>query len=338
MPPTPPGPPTPNYDSTELPAGDEPTAPFEVGSFYLRSRRSGEIMALVSPHHDAGVAVPVYRDAANALARAAAHYPDVAGDYVAIGIIHPWSWAIKVADLGFAGITLDEEHPLYFFVRREDASHDLPTLVGAPVGGEWRFVNGGGQAAAAADNLLPWRDFRRLDPLTRRWMGDGPFPGYRDDLFLYELRTAGAVVIAPRGARLLGPHVSDQGAVTLYADAEIARAVADRPAVLGGHRLATFDPAKRQLSVREPDPDATLEVAVAEDVPARLDHHLAEHGPFLDVGLSSADHRSRQGYFFRGADAWYLRTITGIWRVTPPFRLTRVAKPSPPKADTVDGG
>jgi hypothetical protein len=318
---------------------------------YLRSPMSGDVLALVSPMHADGVVAPVYRDAQSAASRANFHYGKVGRNFVPVGVADPVALARKLAGFGFTGITIDEQLPVYFLNRADDPSGELPTLVGIRGETGWTFADTTGPVAVASDQIVPWRDFSLLDPRTRQWMGEGPFPTYEADMPLYEVRvdpvqSEDAVVVRPDGADLLGPYVSDQGAVTLFSDIELANALREQLQNGAPYRLASFTPAARRVEMGEAVADSPgsatsdsrrLRVVEIKDVPGRLDRHLAEQGPFLDIGLNSPGHRFGLGYFFRGSASWYLRTITGTWQVDSPFRLTS-AKVASPKADTVDGG
>lgn len=309
---------------------------------YLRSPMTGSVMALVSPYHGDGVVAPVYRDAQAGGQRAAFHYGKEGRTFVAVGVADPVTAARKLADFGFCGLMLDEQVPVYFFNRASDPDVGLPTVVGTHEPGRvdaegWTFLDATGSADIALGDLVAWRDFARIDPLTRQWMGTGPFPSYEPDTPLYEVRAGQGVVVASDGAELLGAAIADQGAVTLFSDREAAEDQLQRLKDGVRFRLAAHDGLARRVAFREPSDAADLEIVEVPNLAARLDQHLAEQGPFLDIGLNSPGHRFSQGYFFRGGNAWFLRTITGAWRVIPPFTL-EAAKATPPKADTVDGG
>ena len=330
---------------------------------YLRAPMTGAVMALVSPEHGDGVVAPVYGDAVMAGARATAHYGKEGRAYVPVPVVDPVALARKLAGFGFAGITIDEEVPVFFLNRAGEndpggPAGGLPTHVGIRAGGGWTILgadvpgDGAGEPVdgaegpgdragraveVAMDELVPWHDFARLDPLTRQWMGEGPFPIHRPDAPLYEVRSPDGLVVRLDGADLLGPYVSTQGAITLFSERDLAESLLAYVRRGGPFRVARFEPGRRQVELIAGASAEACEIVEIVDLPARLERHLAEGGPFLDIGLNSPGHRFIEGYFFRGGDGWYLRTITGNWRIEAPFRLTP-AKATPPKADTVNGG
>lgn len=303
--------------------------------FYLESAEKGEPIPLLSDHHTEGVIAPIYssRERADQTAtRLAAEYDQAINVKPVTG---HWDTLLKLARHGIAGVMLDEKHPVFFHNRLRDMNRSLPTLGSIRVqeGEHQQLLSEGmrelyfgtrGKLEVNKHELLQWRNYRAMDAMSVRWMlGDNPLPeSIEAYTYLDEHENP---LVAQNGATLLGPYVSDSGAVPVFS----YKGVAEYYGLKNG--LLRLDPEDGAV------PTSNLQ-CVRVDLMKFL-NSAPDFGVFMDVGLNPTCHRFRQGYFFKPSahsDEWYLRTLSGVFGIAD-GTIIPAPEVVPPKKDEVGG-
>lgn len=285
--------------------------------FYIESPVNGDPIPMISNHHRDGVIAVIYsakRDAEEAAARLSESYQQ---EVVVKPINALWDSLIGFARRGIAGIMLDEEHPVFFLNRLRDLNRSLPTLARVEVRrkeAETLNVNiedelyfgVRGTVRVNKPEILPWHNYCALDAMSVRWMlRDKPLP---ESILPFTL-LAGEddYVLFQNGATLLGPYVSDMGAVPVFSSEVWAEFFGLTNGVL-----------KYEGEIAVPKEDIACK-PIKGNFTDFLDRVYEDHGPFVDIGLNPTCHRFRQGFFFKASDEsndWYLRTLSGVFRLT----------------------
>lgn len=261
--------------------------------FYIESPVNGDPIPMISNHHRDGVIAVIYSakaDAEEAATRLSESYEQ---EVVVKPINGLWDSLIGFARRGIAGIMLNEEHPVFFLNRLRDMNRSLPSLARIEV----RRQEAGtlnvniedelhfgvrGTVRVNEPEILPWHNFRALDAMSVRWMlGDKPLP--ESILPFTFLAGEDTLVLFPNGATLLGPYVSDMGAVPVFS--------AEDWAVFFG---LTNGVLKYEGENAVPREDIACK-PIKGNFTDFLDRVYGDHGPFVDIGLNPTCHRFRQG-------------------------------------------
>ena len=295
-------------------------------SYYIRSRADGLPVPVISNDITEGVVAAVYGDRDLAAARAqqlGETYGVLAEPYPVGGLMDA---ACRFARLGLAGLVLDDQYDVMFFNAVADPDRTLPTLgcLITPESGPIWF-GAGGPLIVCRMPIMPWADYSLLDRMSVRWvLEDLPPPNLSELWGIFPGQGTGLRL--ENGATLLGPFVSDEGAVPVFNN----RARAEYFAEVSGISLADAADGKPQgkCSIR-PIPECIFEF---------LESVRDKGGPGLDIGLNPECHRYNQGYFFEaGPSRWRLRTLKGVFRLSPDGTLV-ASDDLPPKGDTVRQG
>lgn len=333
---------------TETPAFGSAREAYDALSrgFYIESEDNGDPFPMVSDYHREGVIVIVHSSRAKAddLALQLSEAYNQKGKVKAISSL--WDTVIELARRGIAGLMLDGYHPVFFTNRLSDMNRALPTVGSLGVRQESEVVGPAlfegllyfgvrGPTKVEETSLVPWHNFRALDAMSVRWMlGDNPLP---ETLLPYTILSGepttevnpsdlgNRIVLFRNGATLLGPYVSEMGAVPIFSSQVWAEFFGLCDGFLenkDGKCVPIGD-----LSVQP----------VKRKFTDFLDAIYAQHSIFVDIGLNPTCHRFRQGYFFNRDGDWFLRSLAGVFKLAE-GRFERRDDVAPLKSDDDVGG
>jgi hypothetical protein len=276
--------------------------------FFPRIVSTHEPVALWSNFHLEGVVAPVYSSEAKALelAYAAAAAYEVQTDVARISGL--WDFLLQCAECGYEGAILNDYYPLSFFNRLSDMDRSRPSLMWLRFPDSQNEIYGfffsrTGVVDMPSGATVKWVRHERFDKASRRFVLHGdPLPEEVDAHVISG--PSGVDVIFPDGATILGPYVSDLGAIAVFSAPQFAAQFARKQGLLAA--VTHGHPVLRDGYQIERIPLLPL-----------LDRIYAHHGPFVDIGLNPLSHRFRQGWFFKRGDHWHLQSISGVWDVRP---------------------
>jgi len=285
-------------------------------SFYIQAIDDGTPIPLTSTHHRGGVIVPVYGEWDRVNARAKELSSTYGREAKPQAITPFWDTLRRFAQLGFEGVMLDETHPVHFFNRVSEPDKELPStarlrqLVADDEGHTKTVISqiyfGPGGILEEEEPTVPWADYSRIDRTSIRWMlGENPLPESVQP-WTIDCGVTGDVGFMT-GATLLGPYVSDMGAVPLFSGEQWAVYFGF---VQGLLKIQDGQPIQRDGTEYQIRP-------VEGSIIDFLNEVYRRHGPLLDIGLNPRCHRYRQGYFFKTVEyGWCLRTLSGVFQIS----------------------
>lgn len=315
--------------------------------FYIESEENGDPLPMISNFHRDGVVVVISssRERANDLAEELSEAYQQKATVRAISSL--FDTVVQLARRGIAGLLLDGDHPIYFMNRLSEMNRSLPT-VGAiglrklnddlPERLNFRdYLHFGvrGELNLEHISLVRWHNFRALDAMSVKWiLGERPLP---ETLLPYTIRSdaqvaevvetgcPGVLTLFHDGATLLGPYVSDMGAVPIFSGEVWATFYGQIHHFLENHGGGWV-----------PSDNHSVQPIKGELVNF-LNEIYADHSSVVDIGLNPCCHRFRQGYFFYRDGCWFLRTLAGVFKITE-RRFERRDDVLPPKGDDDVGG
>jgi hypothetical protein len=226
---------------------------------------------------------------------------------------------------------LDESHPVHFFNRTAEPDRQLPSLarLRSEDGEEGEVYFGpSGLIEIDEEPLVRWADYSRLDRMSVRWMlGVNPLPESFKP-WTIDRGDAGDSGFTVRET-LLGPYISDLGAVVVFGSEQWAEYFGLTYGILEQREGEVIPVSKEGYQVRP----------VEGGIIGFLDEVYSRHGPCVDIGLNPRCHRFRQGYFFKSDEfGWCLRTLSGVFRIGAEGSILPCLEAFPPKGDTVGQG
>lgn len=292
--------------------------------FYVESEENGDPFPMVSDYHREGVIVIVHSSRARAdeLAAQLSDAYEQKGKVKAISSL--WDTVTQLARRGIAGLMLDGYHPIFFMNRLSDMNRALPTVgrlglrqsqeaIGPTLLEDFLYFGVRGPTKVEESSLVPWHNFRALDAMSVRWMlHERPLP---ESLLPYTILSGSQItdedpadvsnrlVLFHDGATLLGPYVSDMGAVPVFSAHEWADFFGLCHGILEDRGEGCV-------------PTGDIDVQpIKGNFTDFLDAIYAQHSVFVDIGLNPTCHRFRQGYFFNRDGDWFLRSLAGVFRL-----------------------
>lgn len=273
---------------------------------YLVASGEGQALAMISQAHAEGLACPLYTSEAAAGDSVERHAPLPLQRLPAPPL---WPLSQLLAEQGFAGILVDEEVPLYFVTT--EAGSTLPTHVALPDGETLIYLGPAGVEDLDPLSTVLWSRPEAFDRLSIRWLlgAARPFGGYEAGMALFEYAPNGVARTIPERGMLLPADEQGVGSVALFSTAFAAEwyweHVVEAP-------LTGAGPHARELQQHL-------------DTVARLEA-IAATAPEAAIILNPGRHRFYQGFFRRVEGIWLLITISGVWRLAPPFDAHLLAR------------